>query len=275
MNMPTVYNYVHPVTKQHIASLLPPNHPEMICLQQGAHVPQTRYGLLGESLSRFYTHFSLFLTTSSPIPRFSGVLAAVFWFPLGIGLCLLDRRTRCTRCGLMIDNGLFWVFLVCISYCVLDGSLKGFQIFSPQDFCTVHVEVYFIIRVHIDMISSIVHIVIVLDTGPQNAWISAGHSDHASSWQAFASNVQQLCSSISNLSDAADKMLWLNAIADICCQLSKYSKITIYSTFASRLCSIPVRWSLEAWWCWCWIDWRLEYRGRFPGGAWLTAVSRL
>lgn len=48
MNTPTVYNYVHPVTKQHIASLLPPNHPEMICLQQGAHIPVTRYGVLGE-----------------------------------------------------------------------------------------------------------------------------------------------------------------------------------------------------------------------------------
>jgi hypothetical protein len=47
MSAPTLYNYVHPITQEHIASLLPPNHPEMICLQQG-HVPQTRYGLLGE-----------------------------------------------------------------------------------------------------------------------------------------------------------------------------------------------------------------------------------
>lgn len=62
MNMPTVYNYVHPVTKRHIATLLPPDHPEMVCLQQGAHVPQTRYGLLGESFPRFL---------SSPLPDYS------------------------------------------------------------------------------------------------------------------------------------------------------------------------------------------------------------
>ncbi|KDR74975.1 hypothetical protein GALMADRAFT_518565 [Galerina marginata CBS 339.88] len=77
---PTVYSYMNPRTGEHIASLLPPDHPEMICLQAGSHVPHTQYGLLG-------------------------ILAAVFWFPLGIGLCLLDRRVRCTRCGLTIDNG--------------------------------------------------------------------------------------------------------------------------------------------------------------------------
>ncbi|KIM83185.1 hypothetical protein PILCRDRAFT_819399 [Piloderma croceum F 1598] len=80
MSAPTIYNYVHPITQEHIASPLPPNHPEMICLQQG-HVPQTRYGLLG-------------------------VLAAVFWFPLGIGLCLLDRHVKCQRCGYIIDKGI-------------------------------------------------------------------------------------------------------------------------------------------------------------------------
>ncbi|KAF9010718.1 hypothetical protein BDQ17DRAFT_1299286 [Cyathus striatus] len=77
----TVYHYNNPRTGEHIASLLPPDNPEMICLQAGMHVPQTKYGLLG-------------------------VLAAIFWFPLGIGLCLLDRRVRCTRCGLVIDEGL-------------------------------------------------------------------------------------------------------------------------------------------------------------------------
>jgi hypothetical protein len=46
-----VYNYVHPVTHDVVTSLLPPDHPQMVCLQQG-HVPHTRYGLLGKSSSR-------------------------------------------------------------------------------------------------------------------------------------------------------------------------------------------------------------------------------
>ncbi|KAJ6625878.1 hypothetical protein B0H10DRAFT_2001183 [Mycena sp. CBHHK59/15] len=78
---PVVYHYQNPVTGEHVASLLPPNHPEMICLQVGEHVPQTNYGLLG-------------------------ILAAVFWFPLGVGLCLLDRRVKCSRCGRVIDDGI-------------------------------------------------------------------------------------------------------------------------------------------------------------------------
>ncbi|GLB36952.1 putative uncharacterized conserved protein (DUF2367) [Lyophyllum shimeji] len=49
--------------------------------QAGQHVPQTNFGILG-------------------------ILAAVFWFPLGIGLCLLDRRVKCTRCGAMLNDGL-------------------------------------------------------------------------------------------------------------------------------------------------------------------------
>ncbi|KAJ7594560.1 hypothetical protein C8J56DRAFT_927044 [Mycena floridula] len=69
----TVYNYVNPETQEHIASLLPPDHPAMICLQNG-HVPTTKFGILG-------------------------ILAAVFWFPLGVGLCLLDSHSRCKRCG--------------------------------------------------------------------------------------------------------------------------------------------------------------------------------
>ncbi|KAK7692755.1 hypothetical protein QCA50_004388 [Cerrena zonata] len=77
----TVYNYVNPQTGEHVASLLPPGHPAMICLQQGQHVRETKYGLLG-------------------------VLAAVFWFPLGIGLCLLDKRVKCKRCGVSIHEGL-------------------------------------------------------------------------------------------------------------------------------------------------------------------------
>ena len=77
----TVYNYVNPQTGEQIASLLPPDHPQMVCLQQGQHLRETKYGLLG-------------------------VLAAVFWFPLGVGLCLLDRRVRCKRCGASLDEGI-------------------------------------------------------------------------------------------------------------------------------------------------------------------------
>ncbi|KAF7361648.1 hypothetical protein MVEN_00508200 [Mycena venus] len=44
---PVVYHYDNPITGEHVASLLPPNHPEMICLQAGEHVPYTNYGLLG------------------------------------------------------------------------------------------------------------------------------------------------------------------------------------------------------------------------------------
>ncbi|KAJ7497565.1 hypothetical protein FB451DRAFT_1211958 [Mycena latifolia] len=77
---PVVYHYNNPLTGEHVASLLPPDHPEMICLQAGEHVPHTNYGLLG-------------------------ILAAVFWFPLGVGLCLLDRRVKCARCGRVIEDG--------------------------------------------------------------------------------------------------------------------------------------------------------------------------
>ncbi|CAE6391676.1 unnamed protein product [Rhizoctonia solani] len=78
---PAVYRYHNPRTGEVVSSLLPPDHPEMVCLQQG-HIIQTQYGVLG-------------------------ILAAVFWFPLGIALCLLDKRTKCERCGLVIDDGCF------------------------------------------------------------------------------------------------------------------------------------------------------------------------
>ena len=45
---PTVYNYVNPQTGEHVVSLLPPDHPEMICLQAGEHIRKTQYGILGE-----------------------------------------------------------------------------------------------------------------------------------------------------------------------------------------------------------------------------------
>ncbi|KAH8118943.1 hypothetical protein DFH11DRAFT_1562033 [Phellopilus nigrolimitatus] len=75
-----VYHYQNPTTGHIISTVLPPDHPEMLCMREGRHVRSTRFGLLG-------------------------VLAAVFWFPLGIGLCLLDRRVVCTRCGHVIDDG--------------------------------------------------------------------------------------------------------------------------------------------------------------------------
>jgi len=78
---PVVYHYNNPITGEHVASLLPPTHPEMICLQAGEHIPHTNFGLLG-------------------------ILAAVFWFPLGVGLCLLDRRVKCGRCGRVIEDGM-------------------------------------------------------------------------------------------------------------------------------------------------------------------------
>lgn len=98
MPMTAVYNYVNPITHDVVTSLLPPDHPQMVCLQQG-HIPHTRYGLLGTPVC---PHAILPLLT----PLSAGVLAAVFWFPLGIGLCLLDRRVKCDRCGLVIDDGM-------------------------------------------------------------------------------------------------------------------------------------------------------------------------
>jgi hypothetical protein len=56
---PMVYNYINPASGERVVSLLPPNHPEMICLQSGSHVPHTRFGLLGEHQS---THCLLKLT---------------------------------------------------------------------------------------------------------------------------------------------------------------------------------------------------------------------
>ncbi|KAI0058699.1 hypothetical protein BV25DRAFT_1189726 [Artomyces pyxidatus] len=76
-----VYHYQHPVTGERVTSLLPPDHPQMICLQEGRHIHESRFGLLG-------------------------ILAAIVWFPLGIGLCLLDRKVRCRRCGEHIDDGI-------------------------------------------------------------------------------------------------------------------------------------------------------------------------
>lgn len=48
------HHYVNPLTSEHIVSVLPPDAPEMICLQQG-HVKQTRFGLLGRLSLRLVT----------------------------------------------------------------------------------------------------------------------------------------------------------------------------------------------------------------------------
>ncbi|PIL36121.1 hypothetical protein GSI_01781 [Ganoderma sinense ZZ0214-1] len=76
-----VYNYVNPRTGERVVSLLPPDHPQMVCLQQGGHVTASKFGILG-------------------------ILAAIVWFPLGIGLCLLDRKVYCQRCGAVLDDGM-------------------------------------------------------------------------------------------------------------------------------------------------------------------------
>ncbi|RDX55020.1 hypothetical protein OH76DRAFT_1397359 [Lentinus brumalis] len=76
-----VYNYVNPLTGERVVSLLPPDHPQMLCLQQGGHVTTTKFGILG-------------------------ILAAILWFPLGVGLCMLDRKVYCKRCGAILDEGM-------------------------------------------------------------------------------------------------------------------------------------------------------------------------
>ncbi|KZV79688.1 hypothetical protein EXIGLDRAFT_631507 [Exidia glandulosa HHB12029] len=75
-----VYFYQDPVTGNRVTTFLPPDHPEMVCLMNG-HISKTRFGLLG-------------------------VLAAIFWFPLGVGLCLVDRHVKCTRCNRILEDGI-------------------------------------------------------------------------------------------------------------------------------------------------------------------------
>ena len=45
-----VYHYVNPSNGNHVTSLLPPDHPEMVCMQRGSHVEETKFGFLGELL---------------------------------------------------------------------------------------------------------------------------------------------------------------------------------------------------------------------------------
>ncbi|OCH92306.1 hypothetical protein OBBRIDRAFT_461164 [Obba rivulosa] len=50
MPVQPVYTYKNPNTGEHIMSLLPPIHPEMICLQEGNHIKYTKYGWKGVQL---------------------------------------------------------------------------------------------------------------------------------------------------------------------------------------------------------------------------------
>ena len=71
---PMVYNYLNPVSGDRIMSLLPPDHPEMICLQTGSHMPYTHYGLLGERQS---SHYLCYWTWFFSVRHFgSGVLVS-------------------------------------------------------------------------------------------------------------------------------------------------------------------------------------------------------
>ena len=54
-----VYHYVNPNNGDQITSLLPPDHPEMVCLQRGSHVEETKFGLLGEFLFLFPSSYPL------------------------------------------------------------------------------------------------------------------------------------------------------------------------------------------------------------------------
>jgi len=47
MHQPIVYHYQNPNTGEQLASLLPPDHPEMICIQEGGHLNETKFGILG------------------------------------------------------------------------------------------------------------------------------------------------------------------------------------------------------------------------------------
>jgi hypothetical protein len=57
-----VYRYQHPVTGDVITSLLPPDHPQMVCLQEGRHMGSTSFGLIGAWISRCYAMCVLMLS---------------------------------------------------------------------------------------------------------------------------------------------------------------------------------------------------------------------
>ena len=79
-----VYHYVNPANGDHITSLLPPDHPEMVCLQQGSHVEETKFGFLGEFL------FVLLFLALATILFLSSLLLGKLRAHAG----LLDRYSR-------------------------------------------------------------------------------------------------------------------------------------------------------------------------------------
>ncbi|KAK2464329.1 hypothetical protein APHAL10511_003786 [Amanita phalloides] len=77
---PRIDYYSDPRIFGQLTAPLPPDHLQTACLQAGMHDTQTSFGLLG-------------------------IIAAIVWFPFGIGCCLLDRRTVCRRCGTVLSTG--------------------------------------------------------------------------------------------------------------------------------------------------------------------------
>ncbi|KAJ7072077.1 hypothetical protein C8F01DRAFT_1076263 [Mycena amicta] len=78
---PVVFHYHNPRTGEHVASLLPPDHPEMVCLQRGEHEPQTSFSLLG-------------------------YIMALLGSPLGSASACSIARVKCGRCGQVLQDGL-------------------------------------------------------------------------------------------------------------------------------------------------------------------------
>src|ERR1700742_3555151 len=44
-----VFHYLNTQNGHQVTSPLPPDHPEMICLQAGGHITHTKFGILGKS----------------------------------------------------------------------------------------------------------------------------------------------------------------------------------------------------------------------------------
>jgi len=53
------------------------------------------------SFSVLFCFFSL-LEASADAILLVGIIAAIVWFPFGIGLCILDRTVTCKRCGAVV-----------------------------------------------------------------------------------------------------------------------------------------------------------------------------
>jgi hypothetical protein len=78
-----IYHYTDPITGEVISSLLPLDHPEILCLQSGGHIEHTRFGPLG-------------------------IAAAVLWFPFGVVAMWKDRTVSCSRCHRVLKGGPMW-----------------------------------------------------------------------------------------------------------------------------------------------------------------------